>query len=59
MTKILLNQPSSDHLVKEEHQLNWNGRRRTNFRLKEGECVDFLACSSVYHTHFNFWNDGN
>ena len=24
MTKILLNQPSSDHLVKEENQLNWN-----------------------------------
>ena len=24
MTKILLNQPSSDHVVKEEHQLNWN-----------------------------------
>jgi len=24
MTKILLSQPSSDHLVKEENQLNWN-----------------------------------
>ena len=24
MTKILLNQPSSDHFIKEENQLNWN-----------------------------------
>jgi len=24
MAKILLNQPSSDHLIKEENQLNWN-----------------------------------